>query len=106
MEVTVLFNGAKVSGPVELRAMLTRRPETFVGVVTERMMTYALGRGLEYADMPSVRRVVSASAKQNFTFSTLVLSVVNSPAFLMKEKKSAPAGSAVAQRGVTEGAAR
>ena len=81
-----LFNGDTVAGPQQLRAMLTSRPETFAGVVTERLMTYALGRGLEYGDMPAVRRIVAASSKQNFRLSALVLGVVRSPGFLMKEK--------------------
>ena len=91
-----MFNGATVSGPKQLREMLLSRPETFTGVVTERLLTYALGRGVEYADMPVVRRIVNNSAKQNFRFSALVLGVVNSPEFLMKEKKAA--GALTAQR--------
>jgi hypothetical protein len=82
-----LFNGAKVSGPVELRQMLTSRPETFAGVMTERMLTYALGRGLEYYDMPAVRKIVHDSAARNYRFSSLVLGVVNSAPFQMKVKK-------------------
>jgi hypothetical protein len=69
--------------------MLTSRPETFAGVVTERLMTYALGRGVEYGDMPAVRQIVAASAKQNYRLSSLLLGVVRSPEFLMKEKTAA-----------------
>jgi hypothetical protein len=81
-----LFNGAKVDGAVALRQMLTSRPETFVGVLTEKMMTYALGRGVEYYDMPAVRGVVRESAANNYRFSSLVLGVVNSTPFEMKMK--------------------
>jgi hypothetical protein len=92
-----LFNGAQVSGPVALRQMITSRPNVFAGVVTERMLTYALGRGLEYYDMPVVRKIVRDAAAQNYRFSALVMGVVNSVPFQMKMKK-APEG-AVALNG-------
>jgi len=82
----VLFNGAKVSGPIALREMLTSRPETFAGVMTERLLTYALGRGVEYYDMPVVRKIVRDAAARNYRFSALVLGVVNSAPFQMKMK--------------------
>jgi hypothetical protein len=81
-----LFNGAKVDGPVALRNMLTSRPETFVGVMTEKLMTYALGRGLQYYDMPSVRAVLKDAARGDYRFSSIVLGIVKSPAFQMKVK--------------------
>jgi hypothetical protein len=94
-----LFEGTRVDGPVTLRKMLVARPETFVGVMTEKLLTYALGRGLEYYDMPAVRRIVGDAAENGFRFSSLVAGVVNSPAFQMKSKL-APAreGTAVALR--------
>src|SRR6185295_4718151 len=82
-----LFTGTKVAGPVELRSMLTARPETFTGVMTERLLTYALGRGLEPYDMPAVRKIVRNASANNYRFSTLVLGVVNSYPFQMKAKK-------------------
>ncbi|MBV9399457.1 MAG: DUF1592 domain-containing protein [Bryobacterales bacterium] len=85
-----LFNGAKVDGAVALRQMLSSRPETFVGVMTEKMMTYALGRGVEYYDMPAVRRVVRDASVQNFRFSSLVLGIVNSTPFEMKMSGPGP----------------
>jgi hypothetical protein len=97
-----LFNGANVSGPADLRAMLTARPETFVGVATERMMTYALGRGLDYNDMPYIRQVVSNAAPKNFRFSALVLGVVKSPAFMMKEGKAQNAQVALNEQGTRQ----
>ena len=81
-----LFEGTRVDGPVTLRKMLVARPETFVGVMTEKLLTYALGRGLEYYDMPAVRRIVGDAAENGFRFSSLVAGVVNSPAFQMKSK--------------------
>jgi hypothetical protein len=83
-----LFNGARVAGPAALRQMLTSRPETFAGVMTERMLTYALGRGLEYYDMPVVRKIVRDAAARDFKFSSLALGVVNSTPFQMKLKKA------------------
>jgi len=79
-----LFNGAKVNGPAALRQMLTSRPEVFIGVMTEKMLTYALGRGLEYYDMPAVRQILRGSAPGNFKFSSLVLGIVKSTPFEMK----------------------
>jgi hypothetical protein len=85
----VLFNGAKISGPADLRQMLVSRPETFVGVMTEKLLTYALGRGLTYADMPAVRGIVKEAGSRQFRFSELVLGIVQSPPFQMKIKKPA-----------------
>jgi mono/diheme cytochrome c family protein len=81
-----LFNGARVDGPAALRQMLVSRPEVFVGVMTEKLLTYALGRGLEYYDMPAVRKIVRDGGNQNFRFSSLVLGVVESSPFQMKKK--------------------
>jgi hypothetical protein len=86
-----LYNGVKVDGVVGLRDMIASRPETFVGVMTERLLTYALGRGLQYYDMPTVRKIVRRASSDNYRFSALVLGVVDSPAFQMKVKKAAAA---------------
>ena len=83
-----LFNGAHVDGPVALRQMLIARPEVFVGVMTEKLLTYALGRGLEYYDMPAVRKIVHDAGAQNFRFSSLILGVVNSTPFETKMRRS------------------
>jgi mono/diheme cytochrome c family protein len=90
-----LFDGTRVNGPVALRGMLASRPETFVGVMTEKLMTYALGRGLDYYDMPAVRKIVADAKARGFRFSDLVNGVVNSPEFQMK-KAAAKEGTAVA----------
>jgi hypothetical protein len=81
-----LFNGAKVDGPAELRQTLASRPEVFVGVMTEKLLTYALGRGVEYYDMPAVRRIVHDAATRDFKFSSLITGVVKSTPFQMKLK--------------------
>lgn len=95
----VLFEGSRVDGPVALRKMLVSRPEVFVGVMTEKLLTYALGRGLEYYDMPAVRKIVQDASANGYRFSSLVMGVVNSPPFQMKTKKAgADAVTAVAAR--------
>ena len=80
-----LFEGTRVTGPAGLRAMLASRPEVFVGVMTEKLMTYALGRGLEYYDIPAIRKIVGDSKARGFRFSDLINGIVNSPAFQMKK---------------------
>jgi hypothetical protein len=80
-----LFTGASVRGVIDLRREIAKRPEVFVGVFTERMLTYALGRGLEYYDMPAVRQIVADARSTNYRFSSIVLGVVRSVPFRMKE---------------------
>jgi mono/diheme cytochrome c family protein len=80
-----LADGTKVNGPVSLRQALMRHPENFVSTMTEKLMTYALGRGLEYYDMPAVRSVVRDAAKNNYRFSSLITGIVNSVPFQMKK---------------------
>jgi hypothetical protein len=79
-----MLDGTKVNGPVELRQALLRQPEIFVSTMTEKLMTYALGRGVMYYDMPSVRNIVRESSKQDYRFSTLVLGIVKSVPFQMR----------------------
>ena len=90
-----LFNGAKVDGPAALRQMLMSRPETFVGVMTEKLLTYALGRGVEYYDMPAVRNIVREAGSRDFRFSALVLGIARSTPFEMKVKKQTRSDDAV-----------
>jgi mono/diheme cytochrome c family protein len=79
-----LVDGTSVTGPADLRVALTGRPEQFVQTLTERLMTYALGRTVEYYDMPTVRRVVRESARDKYRFSSIVLGIVRSDAFRMR----------------------
>jgi hypothetical protein len=83
-----LLDGTKVDGPVTLRQALLRQPEIFVGTLTEKLMTYGLGRGLTYSDMPVVRGIVRDAAAQNYRFSTLVLGIIRSAPFQMRIKES------------------
>jgi hypothetical protein len=80
-----LFTGAKVDGIATLRRELAARPDVFVGVLTEKMLTYALGRGIEYYDMPAVRKIVRDARSANYRFSSIVLGIVRSVPFQMKE---------------------
>jgi len=84
-----MANGTPVNGPETLRAALTAEPEHFVGIVTEKLLTYALGRGLEAYDMPTVRAIVRDAAQHDYRFSAIVLGIANSPAFRLKEAPGA-----------------
>jgi mono/diheme cytochrome c family protein len=79
-----LVDGTAVTGPSDLRQALLKHPEQFVQTMTEKMMTYALGRAVEYYDMPTIRKIVRDAAKDNYRFSSIVLGIVSSPPFQMK----------------------
>jgi hypothetical protein len=81
-----LYDGQKVDGPIGLRNALLRYSPQFVAMFVEKMMTYALGRGVEHYDMPTIRRIAGEVAKQNHRFSAIVLGVVRSPQFQMRVK--------------------
>jgi len=76
-----LLDGTRVDGVVTLRQALLRDPEIFVSTVTEKLLTYGLGRGLASADMPAVRGIVRAAAARNYRFSAIVLGIVTSVPF-------------------------
>ena len=76
-----LIDGTPVTGPVDLRAALTARQDQFVQTLTEKLMTYGLGRSLEYSDMPAIRAIVRDGKATNYRFSSIVLGIVNAPAF-------------------------
>ena len=79
-----LADGSAVDGPIALRRALTRKPELFVRTVTEKLMTYGLGRGMAHTDMPIVRRIARDAATENYRFSAIVLGIVKSAPFQMK----------------------
>ncbi|HYR90076.1 MAG TPA: DUF1592 domain-containing protein [Terriglobia bacterium] len=83
-----LFDGTKVDGPTGLRQAVLKRPEQFVRTMTEMLLTYGLGRGIEYYDMPVVRSILKDSVRTNYKFSSIVLGIVKSEPFQMKVKKS------------------
>lgn len=78
---SVLPNGVAINGPVELSAQLASRPANFAQALTEKLMMYALNRELEYYDMPQVRGIVRAAAKDNYKLSSIVRGIVNAEAF-------------------------
>jgi len=83
---SVMYDGTKISGPADLRAFLMGYSDQFARTVTEKLLTYALGRGVEYYDMPVVRRIVHDAEKDDFRFDTLILEVVKSDPFQMNSK--------------------
>jgi mono/diheme cytochrome c family protein len=80
-----LVDGTAINGPADLRTALQRHPEQFAQTLTEKLMTYALGRGVEYFDMPSVRKIVRDAKGDNYKFSSIVLGIVKAPAFQSSE---------------------
>jgi hypothetical protein len=80
----VLADGASVDGPVALRDAILRRPDVFVTTLANRMLTYALGRGLEPSDMPVVRRIVKRAAQNDYRFASIILGIVESAPFQMR----------------------
>jgi len=83
-----LVDGTTVNGPVELRQALLRQPEMFVTALTEKLLTYALGRGLDHHDMPAVRAIVRGAASDDYRFGGIVLGIVRSVPFQMREASS------------------
>jgi len=79
-----LADGTPIDGPVALREALLRRPEMFARTVTEKLMTYGLGRGIELDDRPLVRQVAREASAQNYRWSAIVLGIVRSAPFQMK----------------------
>jgi mono/diheme cytochrome c family protein len=84
-----LFDGQAVDGPVALRTALMRYSPQFVRMFIERLMTYAVGRGMEYTDMPTIRAIARDVDKDNQRFSAIVLGVVRSAQFQMRTKTDA-----------------
>ena len=79
-----LPDGTKFSSATEFRAALVRRPELFVSTATEKLLTYALGRGLEAYDAPAIRKIVGDGHQDNYSFSSLILGITNSTPFQMR----------------------
>jgi len=85
----VLVDGTKLDGVASLRSATVRYSDQFVRVVTEKLLTYALGRGVEDGDMPIVRSIVRDSAPSQYRISSIVLGIVKSDPFQMNQKASA-----------------
>ena len=83
-----LPDGTRITGPDDLRRALLSHPEQFVQTITEQLMTYALGRPVDYRDMPVVRRIVRNAAQDQYRFVSIVTQVVESDAF--RKRDAAP----------------
>jgi hypothetical protein len=90
-----LANGTRVNGPAALRKALLARPDQFVQTLTEKLMTFALGRGVIYQDMPTVRAIVRRAGVDHYRFEDIVAGVVESDAF---EKRELPPAKADVQQ--------
>jgi hypothetical protein len=86
-----VFDGRNIDGPAGLRTWLLGYSDQFVQVVAEKLLTYALGRGAEYQDMPLVRSIAHDAARNDNRFSALILGVVKSKAFQLNMKVPEPA---------------
>jgi hypothetical protein len=80
----MLADGTTVDGPAALRDAILSRPDVFVTTITDRMLTYALGRGLEPSDMPVVRRIVKKAAENDYRFASIIMGIVESTPFQMR----------------------
>ena len=85
-----------MGSPRDLREALSRQPAKFVQTVTEKLMTYALGRTVEYYDMPTIRAIVRESARHHYSFASIVNGVAESPAFRMRSVPSVDNAESVA----------
>jgi hypothetical protein len=79
----VMYDGTRLDGPASLRAALLSHQDVFLETFTENLMTYALGRRVEYFDMPAIRAIARGAAKNDNRMSAFILGIVNSGAFQM-----------------------
>jgi hypothetical protein len=83
-----LPDGAKFNGPAELRDVLLSKPTQFASTVTEKLLTYALGRGVEYYDAPAVRKILRQAEPTEYRWSALIMGIVKSDPFQMRRSRS------------------
>jgi hypothetical protein len=95
-----LPDGTRVDGPDDLRRALAARPDQFVQTLTQKLMIYGIGRGMEHHDMPTVRKIVREAARDDYRFVTLVTHIVKSDPFRMKQLPAEPAPAAPKQAAV------
>jgi hypothetical protein len=99
----VMIDGTKFSGPAELKAyLLGHAREDFVRHLTEQVLSYALGRGLEPSDAPAVKRITTALEKSDYRSEALILGVVNSYPFRYRRNETAPTASKRVARSSTK----
>ncbi|HEX4134428.1 MAG TPA: DUF1592 domain-containing protein [Bryobacteraceae bacterium] len=85
----VLWDGTKVNGPIELRQALMRYSPQFVRMITEKLMTFGIGRGMEYQDMPVIRSIVRDADKDHDRFVSILMEIIRSQPFQMRTKEVA-----------------
>jgi hypothetical protein len=84
----VLLDGTTVDGPTALRRALVAQKELFVRAVVSRLLTYAVGREMEYSDAPAIRAIVRAAAASDYRWSSTIVAVVKSAPFQMRRSRS------------------
>jgi hypothetical protein len=82
-----LPDGRTIEGVNGLRALIVGQREQFVRTVTEKLLTYAIGRGVEYYDMPTIRGIVRDAAADDYRWSSIILGIVNSHPFQMRRRE-------------------
>ena len=85
-----LPDGTTFNGPTELRKVLLQHSDEFLTTVTEKLLTYALGRGLESNDAPAVRQIKREAARANYRFASLIQGIVTSTPFQMSMAAEGP----------------
>ena len=80
-------DGSEVRDVASLENSIIKRPKVFVGTMTEKLLTFALGRGVEHRDGPEVRKIVDYAAERDFRFSAIVQGIVLSKPFLMRDSE-------------------
>ena len=85
-----LPDGQEIDSVAALEAGIIGRPEMFVGTMTEKLLTFALGRGVELQDGPAIRKIVSKSADKDFKFSSIIQAIAQSKPFQYRSAKSQP----------------
>jgi hypothetical protein len=80
-----LPDGSEFTGIAGLEQALLNRPELFVRTLTEKLLTFGLGRGVEYYDAPAIRQIVREAREDNYRFSRLILGIVKSTPFQMRK---------------------
>jgi hypothetical protein len=90
---SVMYDGTPINGPADLREFLVGYSDQFIRTVTEKLLTYALGRGVEYYDMPVVRAIAHEAQSDDYRFESLITAVVRSDPFQMNMKAERPAAS-------------
>jgi hypothetical protein len=83
-----MYDGFTLDGPVGVREAIMNRSESFLGTFTENLLTYGIGRVLDYRDMPTVRKIAREASQNNNRFSSFVMGIVKSPTFQMRNVRS------------------